>query len=341
MRKPYQTESPTGWQWIAALSIGAILGLAMMMCAPRRARAQELGELPVPIAVHRNVLAKLEAGYSPKMEAGYCLEVKLRGGVWYIESATRPVPAAASRDSVVFGCRRGAARLHTHGGDSSTVDLRHPGLSDLRALRASGALFDVIQYGPRALYAYAAPPLPTAPLLKAAARDSNAIASTDDVVALQGRRDRLTSLLDALAAGQARLDTLVLGLGFAGREVTILPPDSAGRGGSSWTGVASVVISGGAGYLGGRRDRDAGGYADSWRPGVDKLAHGFGSVIACRALSDRFGPVWGSLAGVALGLGIELGQGRDGGRSSRQDLGYDVGGCAIGTAWSASARRRR
>lgn len=109
---------------------------------------------------------------------------------------------------------------------------------------------------------------------------------------------------------------------------------------SAAAGATLTLAASAAGFAGGRADRDAGGYADDFRPRVDKLAHGFGSTIAGRAFSDRVGPGWGVLSCAALGSALELGQSRDHGRASLQDATYDAGGCLVGSTWSWLARRR-
>lgn len=117
---------------------------------------------------------------------------------------------------------------------------------------------------------------------------------------------------------------------------SLLPEPSGGstRAGPAWLATSSAI-----GYLAGYIDRDAGGYADSWRPGVDKQAHTFGSALIGRQLTDVVGAGWGLASCVAAGAALELGQRRDGGYASRYDLAYDVGGCALGTAWSPRGRR--
>lgn len=104
-------------------------------------------------------------------------------------------------------------------------------------------------------------------------------------------------------------------------------------------GTSVVLLSAGIGSIVGMIDRDAGGYRDSLFPASDKQAHAFGSVIAARALSDKFGARWGWLACVALGAGIEAGQSRAGGYASwKYDFPYNVGGCTAGALWSRGAK---
>ena len=76
-------------------------------------------------------------------------------------------------------------------------------------------------------------------------------------------------------------------------------------------------------------------------PRVDKLAHGFGSVILARVIADRAGPLWGLASCAATGAALEQGQSRNHGYASwRYDFVYDVGGCASGVLWSLHDRKR-
>lgn len=123
---------------------------------------------------------------------------------------------------------------------------------------------------------------------------------------------------------------LSLGLARACAAQSVTPAD----------GTTVVLLSAGIGSIVGMIDRDAGNYRDSLFPHVDKQSHAFGSTIAARALSDRFGRRWGFLACVALGAGIEFGQSRRGGYASwRYDFPYDVGGCTAGALWSRGVKR--
>jgi hypothetical protein len=103
-------------------------------------------------------------------------------------------------------------------------------------------------------------------------------------------------------------------------------------------GTTVVLVAAVAGVGIGFVDRDAGGYRDSLFPHSDKQAHFLGSVVAARALSDKFGRKWGFLACVAIGAGIEAGQSRNGGYASWRDGVYDVGGCTAGALWSRWAK---
>lgn len=102
-----------------------------------------------------------------------------------------------------------------------------------------------------------------------------------------------------------------------------------------------IVFTSAGGYVGGLIDRDHGGYRDDLVPRVDKLAHGFGSVILARLIADRAGPLWGLASCAAAGAALEQGQSRNHGYASwHYDFVYDVGGCATGVLWSLRDRHR-
>jgi hypothetical protein len=108
--------------------------------------------------------------------------------------------------------------------------------------------------------------------------------------------------------------------------------------------LADFLVLGGSSYLGFRAglfDHDAGGYADSFRVAPDKELHAVSSLVVGRFTSDLVGAKVGTLACLAAGAAFEYGQSRHDGYASRYDVAYDAGGCLIGAAWSAIARKLR
>lgn len=218
-------------------------------------------------------------------------------------------------------------------------------------------------FGPPLSYAQGSPPTISAEQRRLDAltlKEDSLAAYLDSVKAGTGHRSakalRLRSeiatlyfLRDSLHARRVQLELDTAGAGaslsnitglevhqirYAALDTTRARPILASR-----TGY--IVFTSAGGYAAGLIDRDHGGYRDDLVPRVDKLAHGFGSVILARFIADRAGPLWGLASCAAAGAALEQGQSRNHGYASwRYDFVYDLGGCVSGALWSVHDRKR-
>lgn len=360
------------WQrCVIAFSVALFLSCAM------RVSAQQLDSVGVAptVAIPTEWIDSLAHRYAASFyeEQGYCLTVEQRADTFLVRQITTPrsVRVAVIRGKVggiAFSCAPGQPTLHTHpdslcapgGHDCEFVpaERRHyPSLADLHALKASGAPFDIIQYGPRDFWIYQlapdalAPPRPHASSLGAPSVHATPLADTTSAHprAPLDSLDRLRTVLDSLLFERdlvsARIDSIETHKGARGRAAVVLPPPSVSAAQDGTTVQPAhgrslgplpygILLDLGA-EVGGRADHDRGGYDRSRFYASKFVMHFLGGCAVEQLAESAHVPRWLAVTGtIAAAIRFESVQGY----FNRRDVANGTAGALSCATWSLAWR---
>ncbi|NUQ94993.1 MAG: hypothetical protein HOQ26_19015, partial [Gemmatimonadaceae bacterium] len=229
---------------------------------------------------------------------------------------------------VEFSCPPKAPALHTHpdslcapGGvacEFVPVERRqYPSLADLHALKASGAPFDMIQYGPRDFWIYTLAPDAPPTHSSSAGHYASPVADTALPRSPLDSLDRLRGVLDSLLFARdlvtARIDSIEQRKGQVGRSVVVIPAGVYGaqeRTPRRLHPLAFIGLLEAGAEVFGRIDHDSGGY-DPRKFYVKKFAmHTLGGCAVEQLAESAHVPRWLAVAGtIAAAWRFEIVQG--------------------------------